>query len=84
LDPVRHSTYNEPQYREYVGEELACAAQSAVFSAPVPWPTLPCWPNLQNVLNKILAKAINHALEPRQALEEAQSAWIQILNSSKN
>jgi ABC-type glycerol-3-phosphate transport system substrate-binding protein len=84
LDPVRHSTYNETSYREYVSEELACAAQSAVLSAPVSWPTLPCWPDLQNVLNKTLVKAIHYALEPRQALEEAQYAWIQILSSSKD
>ena len=84
LDPVRYSTYDTPAYRECVSEELACAAQGAVVSAPIAWPTLPCWPELQEILNNTLKIAINHAKEPQQALDDAQNAWKRILNSTKN
>jgi multiple sugar transport system substrate-binding protein len=84
LDPVRYSTYREAAYRQYASEELACAAQDAILSAPVSWPTVACWPSLQISLHEKLVQALHHVTGPRQALEDAQNAWIQIMRSSKN
>jgi len=79
LDPARRSTYDLPEYRSCVTEELAAAAKTALHSAAVPWPTTARWPELQTILNESLFLAVTHAKSPRQALDDTQAAWVSLL-----
>ena len=79
LDPVRWSTYELPEFKDRVTEELALAASSAIKSAAVPWPTDPRWEKMQAILNENLYLAVTLIKTPKQALEETQVLWNQIL-----
>jgi multiple sugar transport system substrate-binding protein len=79
LDPTRLSTYDNPDYRAFVGDELADAAKSAVLSAAVPWPTDAKWAELQEVLNENLALALTGDKTPKEALDDTQAEWEAIL-----
>jgi multiple sugar transport system substrate-binding protein len=79
LDPCRWSIYGLPAYRECVTEELAAAAESAVKSAAVPWPTDARWPTLQRALHMNLYLAVTGTKTAQQALDETQTAWRQVL-----
>jgi multiple sugar transport system substrate-binding protein len=82
LDPVRWSTYDAHEYREYATSALADAAKAAVLSAAVPWPTHSRWPELQAVLNENLFLALTHAKTPQQALDDTQHAWQATLDAA--
>lgn len=82
LDPVRWSTYDAPEYREYATDALAEAAKAALLSAAVSWPTHSRWPELQAMLNENLFLALTHAKAPRQALDETQHAWQAMLDGA--
>lgn len=79
LDPTRLSTYDAPEYRKHVTDQLADAAKTAVLSAAVPWPTYAKWAELQEVLNENLSLALTKAKTPQQALDDTQAKWEQIL-----
>jgi len=79
LDPVRWSTYELPGFNDRVTEELSLAACSALKSAAVPWPTDPRWEKMQTILNENLYLAVTRKVSPKQALEDTQKLWIQIL-----
>lgn len=78
-DPARWSTYHTPAFRECVTEELAQAAEAAIQSAAVAWPTVPRWPQLQEVLHGNLYKAVTGEISARQALDDSQAAWLGLL-----
>jgi multiple sugar transport system substrate-binding protein len=82
LDPARWSTYNLPAFRECVGEELASAAESAIRSAAVAWPTNGNWPQLQAILHENLYLAVCGNRSPQKALQDTQSAWSEHLEAS--
>jgi multiple sugar transport system substrate-binding protein len=79
LDPTRLSTYDAPEYRAHVTDELAEASKAAVLSQAVPWPTDAKWAELQEVLNENLSLALTGAKTPQQALDDTQAAWEGIL-----
>jgi multiple sugar transport system substrate-binding protein len=79
LDPARWSTYELPEYRACVTEELAAAAKTALQSAAVSWPTGASWPELQTILNENLYLAVTRCKSPREALDDTQAAWMRIL-----
>jgi multiple sugar transport system substrate-binding protein len=79
LDPVRWSTYEKPELTNCVTKELATAACSAIKSTAVPWPTSALWSELQTILNDNLYLAVTHVKTPRQALDDIQNKWNQIL-----
>jgi multiple sugar transport system substrate-binding protein len=78
LDPIRWSTYDDAEYREYATPALADAAKAAVQSAAVAWPTDARWPELQDVLNENLSQALAGDQTPRQVLYATQAAWCAI------
>ena len=79
-DPSRWSIYELPEFRNCVTDELAGAAKFAVQSAAVPWPTDALWPELQKILHENLYLAVTQARSAKQALDDTQNAWCQILN----
>jgi multiple sugar transport system substrate-binding protein len=78
LDPTRLSTYDAPEYREFVGP-VAEAAKAAVLSRAVAWPTDAKWAELQEILNENLSLALTKSKTPKQALDDTQAAWEKIL-----
>ncbi len=82
LDPVRWSTYDAPEYREYASDALADAAKAAILAAAVPWPTHSRWPELQTLLNENLFLALTQGKTPRQALDDTQREWQATLDAA--
>jgi ABC-type glycerol-3-phosphate transport system substrate-binding protein len=78
LDPTRLSTFDAPEYRKHVTDQLADAAKEAHKYA-VAWPTHAKWAELQDVLNENLSLALTGAKTPKRALEDTQAAWEAIL-----
>jgi multiple sugar transport system substrate-binding protein len=79
LDPTRLSTYDAPEYRQHVGDELAEASKAAVLSRAVAWPTDAKWAELQEILNENLSLALTGAKTPQEALDDTQAEWEKIL-----
>jgi multiple sugar transport system substrate-binding protein len=79
-DPSRWSIYELPEFKNCVTDELADAARFAVQSAAVPWPTDAQWPDLQKILHENLYLAVTQARSAKQALDDTNNAWRQILN----
>lgn len=80
LDPIRWSTYDAPEYRQYATGELVDAARAAIQSAAVAWPTDARWPELQDILSENLSLALTKAKTPKQALDQTQAAWQRTLD----
>ncbi len=78
LDPTRLSTFDAPEYRKHVTDQLADAAKEAHKYA-VAWPTDAKWAELQDVLNENLSLALTGAKTPKRALDDTQAAWEAIL-----
>jgi multiple sugar transport system substrate-binding protein len=79
LDPMRFSTYEDPAFRAHVTDALADAAKEAELSAAVPWPTNAKWWDMQEVLNENLALALNGDKTAKEALDDTQADWLEIL-----
>ncbi len=79
IDPVRKSTFENPDFIKWVTPKEAEAAKAADSSALVAWPNMKQWPELQDILNDNLAKVLTGEKQPKQALDETQAAWIKIL-----
>jgi len=79
FDPVRYSTFDDPAFREHVTPKLAEAAKFAVTNNAVPWPTYAEWWELQDVLNENIAMALNNEKTAKQALDDTQVAWENIM-----
>lgn len=79
LDPIRFSTFADPEFREYVTPVLADAAKSADTTNAVPWPTNAKWWEMQEPLNENLALALNGDKTPQEALDDTQAIWEEIL-----
>jgi multiple sugar transport system substrate-binding protein len=79
IDPVRKSTFDNPDFIKWVTPKEAEAAKASASSSLVAWPNMAQWPELQDVLNESLAKVLNGDKQPKQALDETQAAWLKIL-----
>jgi multiple sugar transport system substrate-binding protein len=79
LDPMRFSTFDDPTFREHVTPALADAAKAAVTNNAVPWPTDAKWWEMQEPLNENLAAALNGEKTAKQALDDTQLIWEEIL-----
>jgi multiple sugar transport system substrate-binding protein len=77
LDPTRLSTFDNPDYREHVGEEIADAARAALLGATA-WGNTPEWAEQQEVLNNNLSAAIAGELTAQEALDATQTEWERI------
>ena len=78
IDPVRWSTLSDPAYRDFVSPELADAIKAAHAHA-MAWPTTSVWFKLQEPLTDNLSLALTGAKTPKQALDDTQKAWVQII-----
>lgn len=78
IDPVRKSTLEDPKYIEFVGKEVADAIREAHKNAVV-WPTSALWFKLQEPLNDNLSLALTGEKTPKQALDDTQKAWEDLL-----
>jgi len=79
IDPIRKSTFDNPDFIKWVTPKEAEAAKAADSSALVAWPNMAQWPELQDVLNENLAKVLTGEMQPKQALDDTQAAWLKIL-----
>jgi multiple sugar transport system substrate-binding protein len=78
LDPTRKSTFDAEAYRKHVTPELADAAKAALSGA-FAWPTNAKWPELQDILTENVAEALAGTKTPKQALDDTQAKWLEIL-----
>lgn len=79
LDPMRFSTFDDPEFRAHVTDALADAAKDAVTNNAVAWPTDAKWWDMQEPLNENLALALNGDKTAKQALDDTQATWLEIL-----
>ena len=79
LDPMRFSTFDNPEFRVHVTDALADAAKDAVTHNAVPWSTDAKWWDMQEPLNENLALALNGDKTAKQALDDTQATWLEIL-----
>lgn len=79
LDPMRKGTFADPDFRKFVTPALADTALAAELSNAVAWPTDAKWWDMQEPLNEALAAALNGEKTAKQALDETQATWEEIL-----
>ena len=80
LDPMRESTFADPDFRKFVTPAEADAALAAELSNAVPWPTDAKWWDMQEPLNEALAAALNGDMTAKEALDQVQATWQEILS----
>jgi len=78
IDPVRWSTLNNKKYIDFVTPEVANAIKVA-HEHSVFWPTSAEWFNLQEPLTDNLSLVLSGDKSPKQALDDTQEAWKEIL-----
>lgn len=76
-DPTRRSALLSEEYQRFAPE--VSAAKRASLEHTVAWPTLPRTPELLDALSKSLVAALEGKATAKQALAEAQAAWLTIL-----
>jgi multiple sugar transport system substrate-binding protein len=78
IDPVRKSTLYAPEFIKFSGMELVNAVRDAHKGA-VAWPTSALWFKMQEPLTDNLSLALTGAKTPKQALDDTQKAWLDIM-----
>jgi len=79
IDPVRWSTVNAPEYLKFSGPHLVDAIKEA-HKHNVEWPTSALWFKMQEPLADNLSLALSGEKTPKQALDDTQKAWLEIMN----
>ncbi len=77
IDPTRISVLNSAEYRKYAPD--VSAATRAALDGALAWPTVPQTPALLESLAKNLILAVEGHKSPREALDTAQTRWMEIL-----
>lgn len=78
IDPVRWSTVNSPEYLKFSGKNLVNAIKEA-HKHNIQWPTSALWFKMQEPLTDNLSLALTGGKTPKQALDDTQNAWLDIM-----
>jgi multiple sugar transport system substrate-binding protein len=78
IDPVRKSTLTNPDYIKFASQVVVDAITKAHENAVV-WPHSAQWFKLQEPLTDNLSLALAGQKDPKQALDDTQKAWEDIL-----
>ena len=78
VDPVRNSVLKSEKFRHFAPE--VSRMEKAAAANVIAWPNIPEAPQLMMVLAQHLADAIEGLTSPKQALDQAQNQWIEILD----
>lgn len=77
IDPTRISTLKSQEYRNFT-PKVSEAVQAALEGATA-WPTVSQTPELLNELTGNVVMALEGRKSPRQALDDTQARWLEIL-----
>jgi multiple sugar transport system substrate-binding protein len=80
-DPTRISVLTSERYKEFA-PQVSEAARAALKDA-TPWPTVPGSTQLMEVLTENLIYALQKRISPKEALDNTQKRWTEILKKSK-
>jgi multiple sugar transport system substrate-binding protein len=78
IDPVRKSTLTNPDFVKFASPEVVDAITKAHANAVV-WPHSALWFKLQEPLSDNLSLALSGQKDAKQALDDTQKAWEEIL-----
>ncbi|MDM8524765.1 extracellular solute-binding protein [Desulfococcaceae bacterium HSG8] len=81
IDPTRISVFESEKYRDFA-PKISIAARAALHGAAA-WPNIPMTPRLLDALSNNLVMALEHRKSARQALDDTQTHWLEILKQGE-